>query len=148
MGPPTLNLNKSKAKLFINQFYPPPLEVDLLNIFNNTSILSQFIIPQDFPDILLERELEKLPNGKALGLNKIANKVLKEVYKELVLYLTEAFTAVVYFRYYSKIKKSIITVTLYKNSKADYFFINSYRPITLENTIVKVYKKLLITLIS
>ena len=57
------------------------------------------------------------------------------------------FTAVVYLRYYPKIKKSITTVALYKDSKADYSVINSYRPIALENTIVKVYKKLLATLI-
>jgi hypothetical protein len=111
-------------------------------------MFSQFTIPQDFPDILLERELEKLFNKKALGLNKIANKVLKEVYKELALYLAEVFTAAVYFRYYFKIKKSITTVALYKDGKVDYSFINSYRPITLENTIVKVYKKLLVILIS
>ena len=111
-------------------------------------MLSQFTIPQDFPDILLERELEKLPNGKALSLNRIANKVLKEVYKELVLYLAEVFIAAVYFRYYLKIKKSITTVALCKDGKADYSFINSYRPIALENIIVKVYKKLLVTLIS
>ena len=110
-------------------------------------MLPQFTIPQDFPDTLLERELEKLLNKKALGLDKIANKVLKEVYKELVLYLIEVFTAVVHLRYYPKIKKSITTVTLYKNGKADYSFTNSYRPITLENTIAKVYKKLLVTLI-
>ena len=110
-------------------------------------MLFRFTIPQDFPDILLERELEKLPNKKALGLDRIANKVLKEVYKELALYLAEVFTATVYFRYYPKIKKSITTVALRKDSKVDYFFINSYRPITLENTIVKVYKKLLVTLI-
>ena len=67
--------------------------------------------------------------------------------KELTLYLTEVFTIVVYLRYYLKIKKSITTVALYKDSKVDYFFINSYRPITLKNTIVKVYKKLLVTLI-
>ena len=139
--------NKGKAKLFINQFYPPFLEADLLDIFNNTSMLPQFTIFQVFLDILLERELEKFPNRKALGLNKIANKVLKEVYKELVLYLVEVFTAVVYFGYYSKIKKSITTVALYKDGKADYSFINSYRPIALENTIAKVYKKLLATLI-
>ena len=50
--------------------------------------------------------------------------------------------------YYPKIKKSITTVALRKDGKVDYFFINSYRPIALENTIVKVYKKLLVTLIS
>ena len=88
-----------------------------------------------------------ISNGKALGLDKIANKVLKEVYKELVLYLAEAFIAAVYFGYYFKIKKSITTVALRKDGKIDYFFINSYRPITLKNTIVKVYKKLLVILI-
>ena len=123
------------------------MEVDLLDIFNNISILPQFTIPQDFPDILLERELEKLPNKKALGLDRIVNKVLKEVYKELVLYLVKAFTAVVYFRYYSKIKKFITTVALCKDGKVDYSFTNSYCPIALKNTIVKVYKKLLVTLI-
>ena len=111
-------------------------------------MLPQFTIPQDFPDTLLKRELEKLPNKKALGLNRIANKVLKEVYKELALYLTKAFTVVVYLRYYPKIKKSTTTVALRKDGKVDYSLINSYRPIALENTIAKVYKKLLATLIS
>ena len=58
------------------------------------------------------------------------------------------FTAVVYLRYYPKIKKFITTVALCKDSKADYSLINSYCPITLENTIAKVYKKLLVILIS
>ena len=145
---PLITDNEGKANLFISQFYPPPLEVDLLDIFNDTSIFPQFTTPQDFPDILLERELEKLLNKKALGLDKIANKVLKEVYKELALYLAEVFTVVVYLKYYFKIKKSTTIVALYKDGKADYFFTNSYCPIALENTIVKVYKKLLATLIS
>ena len=145
---PLIINNKSKANFFINQFYPPFLKVDLLDIFNDTNILPQFTIPQDFPDTLLERELEKLPNRKALGLNRIVNKVLKKAYKELALYLTKVFTIVTHLRYYPKIKKSITTVALYKDGKADYSLINSYRPITLKNTIVKVYKKLLVTLIS
>ena len=57
------------------------------------------------------------------------------------------FIIVVYLRYYFKIKKSITTVTLYKDGKVDYFFINSYRLIILENIIAKIYKKLLVTLI-
>ena len=145
---PFITDNKGKANLFISQFYPLFLEIDLLDIFNNTNILPQFTIPQDFPDILLEKELEKFLNRKALGLNKIINKVLKEVYKKLALYLIKAFTAVIYLGYYPKIKKSTTTVALCKDGKADYFFINSYRPITLKNTIAKVYKKLLVILIS
>ena len=144
---PLIINNKGKANLFISQFYPLSLEADLLDIFNNTNMLSQFTIPQDFPDTLLERELEKLLNRKALGPNRIANKVLEEVYKELALYLIEVFTTVVYLRYYPKIKKSITTVALCKDGKADYFLINNYRPIILKNTIVKVYKKLLVILI-
>ena len=110
--------NKGKAKLFISQFYPLFLEVDLLDIFNNINMLSQFTIPQDFLDILLKRELKKLPNGKALGLDKIANKVLKEVYKELVLYLTEVF--IIIYSIYSLIwfpYGSIQTVQLYMVGK-------------------------------
>ena len=101
-----------------------------------------------FRSILLEKELEKKFNGKALGLNRIANKVLKEVYKELAPYLTEVFTVVMHLGYYPKIRKSITTVALHKDGKADYSFINSYRPIALENTIAKIYEKLLATLIS
>ena len=66
----------------------------------------------------------------------------------LVPYLAEVFTAVVHLRYYPKIKKSTTTVALRKDGKADYSFINSYCPIALENTIIKVYKKLLVILIS
>ena len=51
-------------------------------------------MPQDFPDMLLESKLKKLPNRKALGPDRIINKVLKEVYKELALYLVEVFTIV------------------------------------------------------
>ena len=58
------------------------------------------------------------------------------------------FTIIVYLGYYPKIRKSTTIVVLYKDGKADYSFINSYRPITLENTIAIVYKKLLVTLIS
>src|SRR6266498_4098229 len=105
-------------------------------------------MPSDFLDILLESKLKRLPNGKALGLDRIANKVLKEVYKELVLYLAEVFTIAAQLRYYPKIGKTTTIVVLCKDSKADYTLLNSCRPITLENTIVKVYEKLLASQIA
>ena len=52
-------------------------------------------MPQDFSDTLLENKLKRLPNRKALGLDKITNKVLKEVYKKLVLYLVRVFSIAV-----------------------------------------------------
>jgi exonuclease III len=145
---PLITDNEGKAKLLISQFYPPPPEADLSDIPNDTSTLPRFTIPQDFPDTLLERELEKLPNGKAPGPDRIANEVLKEAHKELAPYLAEAFTAAAHLGYYPKIGKSTTTVALRKDGKADYSLTNSYRPIALENTIAKVYEKLLATLIS
>src|SRR5271170_6358696 len=145
---PFVTDNEGKANLLISQFYPPPPEVDLLDIPHDTSTLPRFTIPQDFPDILLERELEKLPNGKALGPDGIANKVLKEAHKELAPYLAETFTTAAYRGHYPKIGKSTTTVVLRKDGKVDYSLTNSYRPIALENTIAKVYEKLLATLIS
>ena len=52
-------------------------------------------MPQDFPNILLESELKKLLNRIAAGLDRIINKVLKEVYKKLALYLVKVLTIVV-----------------------------------------------------
>ena len=100
-------------------------------------------MPQDFPDTLLESELKKLLNRIAAGLDRIINKVLKEVYKELALYLAEVFSAAAQLGYYPKVGKTITTVALRKDGKADYTLPNSYCPIALENTIAKVYEKLL-----
>ena len=102
-------------------------------------------MPQEFPDAQLESELRKLPNKRALGPDRIPNEVLKEAYKELAPYLVEAFTAAAWLGHYPKIRKTTTTVALRKDSKADYSLTNSYRPIALENTIAKVYEKLLAT---
>ena len=140
--------NESKANLLISQFYPPPPEADLSDIPHDTSTLPRFTMSQDFPDTLLESELKKLPDGKAPGPDGIANEVLKEAYRELAPYLAEAFTAAAQLGYYPKIGKSTTTVVLRKDGKADYSLTNSYRPIALENTIAKVYEKLLASQIS
>ena len=42
---PLIINNKGKVNFFISQFYPPFLEVDLLDIPNNTSMLLWFTIP-------------------------------------------------------------------------------------------------------
>jgi hypothetical protein len=105
-------------------------------------------MPQEFPDAQLESELRKLPNKRAPGPDRIPNEVLKEAHKELAPYLAEAFIAAVQLGYYPKIGKTTTTVALRKDSKADYSLINSYCPIALENTIAKVYKKLLASQIA
>ena len=45
--------------------------------------------------------------------------------------------------YYLKLRKAIIIFILYKESKANYLFLGSYRPITLENTLNKILERLI-----
>jgi hypothetical protein len=46
--------------------------------------------------------------------------------------------------YYLRLKRAIIIFILYKEGKADYLFLGSYRPITLENTLSKILKRVIV----
>ena len=50
--------------------------------------------------------------------------------------------------YYLRLKKAIITIVLYKESKADYLFLENYRLITLENTLSKILKRVIVDCIA
>jgi len=45
--------------------------------------------------------------------------------------------------YYLRLGRAIITFILYKEGKADYLLLGSYRPITLENTLSKILKRVI-----
>ena len=45
--------------------------------------------------------------------------------------------------YYLRLRRAIITFILYKEGKADYLFLGSYRPIALENTLSKILEKVI-----
>ena len=45
--------------------------------------------------------------------------------------------------YYLRLRRAIITFILYKEGKADYLFLGSYRPITLENTLSKILERVI-----
>ena len=46
--------------------------------------------------------------------------------------------------YYLRLRRAIIIFVLYKEGKADYLFLGSYRPITLENTLSKILKRVIV----
>ena len=50
--------------------------------------------------------------------------------------------------YYLRLKRAIITFILYKKGKADYLLLESYRPITLENTLSKILKRIIVDYIA
>ena len=45
--------------------------------------------------------------------------------------------------YYLRFGRAIITIILYKEGKADYLLLGSYRPIALENTLSKILKRVI-----
>ena len=45
--------------------------------------------------------------------------------------------------YYLRLRRAIITFVLYKEGKADYLFLGSYRPIALENTLSKILERVI-----
>ena len=46
--------------------------------------------------------------------------------------------------YYLKLRRAIITFILCKEGKADYLFLGSYCPITLENTLRKILERVIV----
>jgi hypothetical protein len=46
--------------------------------------------------------------------------------------------------YYLRLRRAIITFILYKEGKANYLFLGSYRPITLENTLSKILERIIV----
>ena len=50
--------------------------------------------------------------------------------------------------YYLRLGRAITTFILYKKGKVDYLFLGSYRPITLENTLNKILKKVIVDYIA
>ena len=46
--------------------------------------------------------------------------------------------------YYLRLKRAIIMFILYKESKADYLFLESYCPIALENTLSKILERVIV----
>ena len=73
-----------------------------------------------------------LLNNTVLGLDRILNKALKTYRLLIALWLADV--AKVYFTigYYPRLKRTMTTYILYKEGKADYSLLGSYRPITLK----------------
>jgi len=96
------------------------------------------------PTILIEeisKLIRSLLNGKALGPDGILNEVLKMVALVIIKNLVEVASHCFTNGTIPESLKESITVVLRKERKKDYFFLGSYRPIALKNTLVKVLEK-------
>jgi len=95
----------------------------------------------------ISKLIRSLLNKKALRLDSILNKVLKVaalvIVKNLIEVASHCFTS----RIILKSLKEFIIIVLCKERKKDYFFLGSYRLITLKNMLVKVLEKYIANII-
>ena len=91
----------------------------------------------------MAKTISRFLNNTVLGLNRILNKALKTYRLLIALWLIDIAKAYFIIGYYLKLRKAIIIFVLYKEDKADYLFLESYRFITLENTLNKILERVI-----
>ena len=89
----------------------------------------------------MDKTISYFLNIIVLKLNKILNKTLKTYGLLIIFQFIDIAKIYFIIGYYPKLKKAIIIFVLYKEGKADYLFLGSYGPITLENTLSKILKR-------
>jgi len=91
----------------------------------------------------MARTISRLLNNIALGPDGILNKALKTCGPLIAPWLTDIARACFVIGYYPQLRRSITTVILQKEGKADYLIPGSYCPIALENTLSKILEKVI-----
>ena len=134
--------DQMKAQLLAESFFPQPRPIDLSDTLSGSQSPLAFEISQavSVKDIL--GILAKLPN-KAPGPDRIPNQALRIGREQLAPHLAQVFTAALRLGHFPRLGKHSITLAFRKEGKDDYTIPNSYRPIALENTLAKVYEKVL-----
>ena len=91
----------------------------------------------------MARTISYLLNNIVLGLDRILNKALKAYGLLIAPWLADVARVYFIIGYYLRLRRAIITFILRKEGKADYLFLGSYRPITLENTLSKILERVI-----
>jgi hypothetical protein len=95
----------------------------------------------------MARIISCFSNNTVLELDRILNKALKTYRLLIVLWLADIAKAYFIIGYYLRLKKAIIMYILYKEGKADYLLLRSYRPIALKNTLSKILERVIVNYI-
>jgi len=91
----------------------------------------------------MARTISRLLNNIVLRLDRIPNKAVKTYRPLIVLWIADVVKSCFAIGYYSRLRRSMTTVILRKESKADYLILGSYCPIALENTLSKALKRVI-----
>jgi len=133
----------------VAKFFPKTEIVD----FNNITLeaIAKQRIFNISPTILTEeisKLINNLLNGKALGLDGILNKIFKIVVLVIIEELAKVASCYFASRTLLKSLKESTTIVLCKEGKKNYSLLGSYRPITLKNMLVKVFKKYIVNIMA
>jgi len=91
----------------------------------------------------MAKTISRLLNNAVLGLDGILNKALKTCGPLIAPWLTDIAKVCFIIGYYPRLRRAMTIFILYKESKADYLFPGSYRPIALENTLSKILERVI-----
>ena len=91
----------------------------------------------------IAKTISRLLNNIVLGLDRVPNKALKTCGPLIIPWLMDVARAYFIISYYLRLKRAIIMVILYKEGKADYLLLGSYRPIALKNTLSKILERVI-----
>ena len=92
----------------------------------------------------MARTISCLLNNIVPRLDRIPNEALKTYRLLIVPWLVNIAKTCFIIGYYLRLKRAIIMVVLYKEGKADYLLLGSYRPITLKNTLSKILERIIV----
>ena len=96
----------------------------------------------------MARTIGHFLNNIVLGPDGIPNKALKTYRPLIVLWLADIARVCFAIGYYLRLRRAITTFILYKEGKADYLFLKSYRPIALKNTLNKILERVVVDCIA
>jgi hypothetical protein len=105
--------------------------VDLSNIIGETPI-TRLRVNSDIITKEIARTISCFSNNTVLGLDRILNKALKTYRLLIALWLADIAKAYFIIGYYLRLKRVMIMYILYKEGKADYLLLKSYRFIILK----------------
>jgi len=91
----------------------------------------------------IEYTVNKLRVGKSPGHDLITNKILKNLKRKCILFLTFIYNRMLTLSYFPSLWKSAIIISIHETGKPKYLSI-SYRPISLPPKFVKLFDKLLL----
>jgi len=138
----THNDNPTKAQILTGKFFSEERQADLSDINNEMPVNHMLNISSTISAEQIEQAIHRLSNDKVPGSDNIPNEVLKVVASLIKEDLTQAISKCFTKGATPRSFRESITVVLQKKRKKNYSLSSSYRPITLENTIAKLMKKL------